>query len=410
MTVKPLTHTEVKNARPQEKDYSMFDGFGLLLYVSRTGCKTWRFRYVHPITSKRQTYTIGGYPQFSLAEARAEREELRKLVARGIDPSDVKKEKVLEQRRSKAQTVEILAQEWLEMKRPGSRRNTQKSKKQIVSHVNRMFGREPIGKLTAVGVIERLRAYAERPSLRDKIIQILNNIMDYAVNSGVISVNPLAKITKAFPAVRVTHLPTLSRHELPAFMAFWNSAPLVPAVRLALKFQIATMVRPGEARQALWPEIDLEKRLWEIPSDRMKSGRPHAVPLSDYALAVLADARKWRLSGSDLVFPSLRKAGMPVSSSTTQRVIHDSEFGRRIVPHGFRSLASTILNEEGFHPDVIEAALAHKSGDAIRDIYNRTTYLEKRRVVMDWWGKFLEAVERGEILETTGDKGLRLIG
>jgi len=129
MTVKPPTHTELRKARPQQKNYSLCDGYGLLLNVSRTGCKIWRLRYVHPITSKLQTYTIGGYPQFSVAAARPDREALRKLVARGNDPSDVvKKEKVLEQRRIKAQTVEILAQEWLEMKRPGSRKNMQKSK------------------------------------------------------------------------------------------------------------------------------------------------------------------------------------------------------------------------------------------------------------------------------------------
>lgn len=411
MTVKPLTHTEVKNARTREKDYSIFDGFGLLLYVSSTGYKTWRFRYVHPVTNKRQTYSIGGYPQFSLAEARSERESLRKMVARGIDPNEVKKEKALEQRRSKAQTVEAIATEWFEMKKPEIRLNTQKTKKRFISQAIRLFGSEPLGQLKAAEVIERLRSYADRPHLRHGIVYTLNNIMDYAINCGLIDANPLAKIQKAFPALKRTQFPTLAKHELPQFLAYWNALNVYPAAKLVLKFQIATMVRPSEARQATWSEIDIDNRLWVIPAERMKSARPHIVPLSDYALAILAEAKKWRLSGSDFVFASVRKPSVSVGRFVIKSNITASEeYKGRVVPHGFRSLASTVLNEEGFHPDVIEAALAHKSGDAIRNIYNRTTYLEKRRVMMEWWGDFIEAAERGEILETTGDKGLRIVG
>ncbi|MGQ3662653.1 tyrosine-type recombinase/integrase [Citrobacter braakii] len=410
MTVKPLTHTEVKNAKPKEKDYSIFDGFGLLMYISKTGCKTWRFRYTHPVTKKRQTYTIGGFPQFSLAEARNKRDELRRLVAHGTDPNEFRKEAEFEHRRVRAQTVEAVAHEWLEMKMPDIRKNTQKSKKQIISHINKILGKCPVGQLTAVGAIESLRPYSDRPHLRHKIIQTLNNIMDYAVNFGIIGANPLTKIRKVFPALKRNHLPAITKYELPNFLSFWNEIEVLPMNRLALKFQIVTIVRPSEAREAIWSEIDIDKRLWSIPGERMKSGRPHAVPLSDYALSILAEAKKWKLSRNESIFPSSRKAGTSVSASTIQRIIHDSEFGGRIVPHGFRSLASTILNEEGFHPDVIEAALAHKSGDAIRDIYNRTTYLEKRRVLMEWWGEFIATAERGDILETIGDKGLRLVG
>lgn len=410
MTVKPLTHIEVKNARARDQDYSIFDGFGLLLYVSRTGSKSWRFRYTHPITNKRQTYTIGGYPQFSLAEAREEREKLRRQVSRGIDPGDVKKERIAEKRRQKALTVSVIAEKWLLMRDPDSREGTKKANRQMISNINKLFGHESVNNLTASGVVSRLESYADRAALRERIISCLNYIMEYGVNSGLVNSNPLAKIQRAFPAVRRTPHPSLSKNELPEFMTFWNKIAGLPTMKLALKFQIATIVRPSEAREITWSELDLVNRLWHIPGERMKVGRPHTVPLSNYALGILNEAKHYKISGSDFVFVSTVNPGKAFSRSSITNRITESEFNRRIVPHGFRSLASTVLNEEGFHPDVIEAALAHKSGDSTRDIYNRTNYLEKRRVLMEWWGDFLAAAERGEILETTGDKGLRLIG
>lgn len=164
-----------------------------------------------------------------------------------------------------------------------------------------------------------------------------------------------------------------------------------------------------EAAQASWGEIDLENALWTIPAERMKAKREHIVPLSTMALKILADVKQWKRKESNFVFPSLIRPAKPISRTASALNIIKSTYNKRVSPHGFRALASTVLNNEGFNPDVIEAALAHKSGNNIRDIYNRSTYLEQRKVMMQWWGEFIEAAERGEILEIKGDKGLRLV-
>lgn len=410
MTVKPLTNAEVKNAKAQAKDYSIFDGFGLLLYVSSTGGKTWRFRYIHPVTARRRTYTIGRFPEYTLAEAREERERLRKLVARGIDPSEVKKEQKADKLREHAQTFAFISSKWLEMKESENlRENTRILNAAIVRNLNELFGKEPIKKIKAASTIEALKSYADRPAMRSKMVMCVSTIMDFAANSGVIDINPLARIYKAFPSVKNTRIPTLGKTEFPAFLDFWNALDVSVPIKLSLKFQIATMVRPMEAAQASWVEIDLEKALWTIPAERMKAKREHIVPLSTMALKILADAKQWKREESNFVFPSLIRSAKPISRTAATLNIIKSTYNKRVSPHGFRALASTVLNEEGFHPDVIEAALAHKSGNNIRDIYNRTTYLEQRKTMMQWWGEFIEAAERGEILETTGDKGLRLV-
>lgn len=409
MTVRPLTNAEVKNAKQQDKDFSLFDGFGLVLFVAKSGGKTWRFRYAHPVTNKRQTFTIGKFPEFSLAEARAERERLRKLVARGIDPGEVKKEQKTHELKRRSQTVAAVAEDWLRMKNSSAiRQSTRRSHKGLVKHTVKLIGQTHIGNVKAADVIHALKPLEDRPNTRLRVIACMNSVMDYAVNTGIIEQNTLTNIHKAFPPARPTPFVALSKQRLPEFLRYWNAQDKSPLMILCLKFQIITMVRPMEAVQAAWNEIDLERALWTIPAERMKGKREHVVPLSEAALRLLNEAARWKFG--PYVFGSLIRTQVPISKANLNRIINDSPFRGEAVPHGFRAMASTILNEEGFHPDVIEAALAHKSGDAIRNIYNRTTYIEKRRVMMEWWGAFVEAAERGEIMETAGDKGLRLIG
>ncbi|EFN4711690.1 TPA: tyrosine-type recombinase/integrase [Escherichia coli] len=408
MIVRPLTSVEVKSAKAQGKDFSLHDGFGLLLYITSRGGKSWRFRYVHPVTKKRQTYTIGRYPEFTLSEAREERSKLRRMVARGIDPNEVKKDARNEQRKMYAQSFQAVADEWLKIKiKEGARSNTLESHNVTLKHLSTIFKHTTVHKINAADTIQAFKPFRERPSTLTKMVITINAIMDYAVNIGVIEHNPLSKIGKAFPAEKNEPRATLQKERLPEFLSAWNELSLWEPSKLALLFQIITMVRPSEAGGALWNEIDFDNSIWQIPANRMKGKRPHVVPLSSQAINVLKEAEKWKRC--DYVFPSWRKENKPISRCATQAGIHKTSFKGLIVPHGFRALASTVLNDEGFNPDVIEAALAHKSADAIRNVYNRSDYLEKRRVLMQWWGDFIEAAERGEILETSGDKGLRLV-
>jgi integrase len=408
MSVKPLTNAEIKNAKPQRKAYSLFDGFGLLLYVSTTCLKTWRFRYVHPLTGKRQTYTIGRYPEFSLLEAREERERLRRLLSRGIDPNEVKKEEKNELLRSKANTFCLMATEWLSFKKKeGLRINTIRSYHYTVLKLIGLFGTEELSKLKVVLVIEKLKIYSDRPVLQSKMICYLNAIIDHAVNCGVLEYNSLAKIRKAFPTFKVKSFETINKEQLPRFLSEWEFIKISPIVKLAVKFQLLTMVRPSEARGARFSEFNLKDNVWTIPGDRMKGKREHLVPLSTQALRLINEAMQFRRG--DFIFPSVVKGKGEISSCAVFRAFEKLNFSEKIVPHGFRALASTVLNEEGFNPDVIEAALAHKSNDVVRGIYNRSTYFEKRIKLMQWWGDFIETAESGHILVSQGDRGLRLV-
>lgn len=205
MIVRPLTSVEVKSAKAQGKDFSLHDGFGLLLYITSRGGKSWRFRYVHPVTKKRQTYTIGRYPEFTLSEAREERSKLRRMVARGIDPNEVKKDARNEQRKMYAQSFQAVADEWLKIKiKEGARSNTLESHNVTLKHLSTIFRHTTVHKINAADTIQAFKPFRERPSTLTKMVITINAIMDYAVNIGVIEHNPLSKIGKAFPAEKTS--------------------------------------------------------------------------------------------------------------------------------------------------------------------------------------------------------------
>ncbi|EAM7299634.1 integrase [Salmonella enterica subsp. enterica] len=409
MLIKPLTHTEVKNARKADKDYSLHDGFGLLLYVSKAGGKTWRFRYQHPDTKKRQTLTIGRYPEFTLAEAREARDEARRLVARGIDPNDSRRKFKQERIRLREQTFKNIASDWLGLYMKGNKRsNTIKTVTRAINvYLIPEFGSLSVHDIKAENAISVLRKYDDRAAQQKKIVQTLCLVMDYAVNTGIIAANPLARIHKALPPTQSKRLNALKIERLPYFLQCWEAQSNHPSTIFGLLFQILTMTRPGEAFGAEWKEIDIDNGLWVIPAGRMKGKREHVVPLSSQALDIIQRMRK--IKKGAYVFYGAYRENNPITNSAITVAINRSGFAKEMTAHGFRSMWSTLLNEEGFNPDVIEAALAHKSGNSVRDIYNRTTYLEQRAIMMQWIGDFVDAARKGIINRTSGKRGLRLV-
>lgn len=408
MSVKPLTASEVKSAKPQARDYSMHDGFGLLLYVSKAGGKSWRFRYSHPLTRKRQTYTVGKYPDFTLLEARESRDVLRRLLARGIDPAEYRREKRLEAKNKHLQKFSIIALEWLDFKKSGAIRASTKETIEFIlkKHMIPLLGDENINHITAPTVISALKKYEDRPAILAKLISKLNEIMNYCVNSGVITTNPLSKIKKAFAVKKDTPLAALAIDRFPDFLEWWESRENM-AMRCSLLFQILTMVRPKEAREARWCEIDFENKIWSIPADRMKGGREHVVPLSIQAIGVIQ--KMGEIKYGEYVFYSTKNPRVAISRALRHKYFMEGPFAGEATAHGFRSMWSTLLNEEGFNPDVIEAALAHKNSDAIRGIYNRTNYFEQRRIMMQWVGDFVDDARNGIIKRSDGYQGLRVV-
>ncbi|MBL5920621.1 integrase arm-type DNA-binding domain-containing protein [Lelliottia amnigena] len=408
MAAKPLTITEVKGLKPRAKRYEVFDGRGLLLCVSPAGGKSWRFRYSHPITKIRQTYTIGRFPEFTLAEARERRDELRRMVARGVDPVTEHREEKNAARKKHLQTFGGVVAAWFDIKKEsGLRPNTMKTINMLLNkHLIPIFGEKPIHDMSASFAIGELEKISNKPAMLKRTISLLNEVMNYAINCGVINVNPLAKIKAAFPTRQSKAFAALPVSDLHDFIAWWDTINS-PTMRYALIFQMLTMTRPTEAREASWAEIDFDARLWTIPAIRMKAKREHIVPLSNQALSVLEEMKKIRRG--ELVFYSIQNSNNSVSSIRITGLINEGPFAGRVTQHGFRSMWSTLLNEEGFNPDVIEAALAHKGGDAIRAIYNRTTYMEQRKVMMQWVGDFFDDARKGIIRRSGAQKGLRVV-
>lgn len=219
--------------------------------------------------------------------------------------------------------------------------------------------------------------------------------MNYAVNSGQIEFNPLIKLFKVFPKAVHEKQPTIDASELPAFLRCMSSGVVENMTYLLMKWQLVTMVRPGEVVTVKWCEIDFDKKLWTIPPIKMKSRREHIVPLSTQALSILEEAMEFSRPRK-YVFPSFKRMETDhMSKQTVNIAIRHSMFMGRIVPHGFRALTSTILNDVGFNPDAIEACLSHKVGGTIRNTYNRTNYLERRRVIMQWLGDYIASAEKG---------------
>jgi len=391
-TTKPLTNTEVKQSRPKKKEYNLADGNGLYLRVKPNGTKLWLFNYSRPYTKKRANLSLGIYPNLTLAEARAKAQEYKGLLAKDIDPKEKRLEVEHANRLAYINTFEHVVNQWLLLKQDSiSPSYYKKITSRLRLHVLPHVGKIPIHKITAVGTIESLRPLAKQGKMEtiDNICGWLNEIMTYSVNTGLIPANPLSGIKKAFKVPKTTHLPTLRPEELPELTQAMKTANIRLITKYLMQWQLHTMVRPKEASEARWDEIDMEKKIWVIPAQKMKMKRHHTVPLSLAMMSLLEDLAP--LSGHrEWLFPSNRSPRQPMSSQSVNMALKRMGFKGRLVSHGFRALASTTLNEAGFDPELIETALAHVDSNSVRAAYNRAEYLERRSQMMAWWSDHIE--------------------
>lgn len=394
---KPLTNTEVRAAKPRDKVYALNDGGGLQLRVNPSGTKAWLFNYYRPYSKTRTTLTFGGFPALSLAAARKQREEARKLLAQNIDPKEHRDEQERLTASANAQTLRHIAAQWLEVKKTRvSADHAADSWRSLEMHIFPALGEVPIHKITAVRTIEVIKPIAAKGSLETvkRVCQRLNEVMTFAVNTGLITQNPLTGIREAFQQPAKQHQPTLRPEQLPTLMQALSVASIKLTTRCLIEWQLHTMVRPGEAAGTRWDEIDLERKVWTIPAERMKQKREHAVPLTEQALALLELMRP--ISGrSPFVFLSDRNPRAHTNASTANMALKRMGFHNVLVAHGLRALASTTLNEQGFDPDLIEAALAHTGKNEVRNAYNRADYLARRLPMMNWWSQHIDAAASG---------------
>lgn len=391
-TTRPLTNTEVLRAKALEKDLTLHDGDGLFLIVKTSGKKLWRFRYQRPVTKQRTMMGLGAFPTLSLADARGLRAEYLALLANGIDPqvqAIVAKE---EQQIALDSIFSTVAANWFRLK---SKSVTPDYAKDIWRSLEKdvfpVIGEIPVQQIKARTLVEALEPIKARGALETvrRLVQRINEIMIYAVNTGLIDANPASGVGMAFEKPKKQNMPTLRPEELPKLMRSLVMSNLSVSTRCLIEWQLLTLVRPSEASGARWAEIDLDTKLWTIPAERMKAKREHIVPLPPQALEIL-DVMNPISAHREHVFPSRNNPKQPMNSQTANAALKRIGFGNQLVAHELRSIASTAMNEAGLYSDVIEAALAHSDKNEVRRAYNRSTYLKQRVELMDWWGSFVQ--------------------
>ena len=387
---RPLTNTEINNARGKAKEYNLADGLGLALRVLPSGDKYWIFNYQRPISKVRANISLGIFPALSLSSARVIRSEYRDLLAQGIDPKHHRKDNLAANQAAAANTLEKVAADWLCVKKSKvSNDHGDDIWRSLALHIFPYMGQEPINSITAPAVISVLKPIEAKGSYETikRLCQRLNEVMVFAVNTGIIlGANPLSGIKDAFIAPTKKHLPTLLPSQLDDLVRRIYGASIRYTTRNLVLWQLHTMVRPSEAAAAEWAEIDFDLRLWTIPAARMKKKRQHIVPLSSEMIEILEEMRVIS-SRSQFIFPSEVKPIESMNSQSANMALKRMGYEGQLVSHGMRSLASTILNEYGFAPDIVESALAHTDKNTVRAAYNRAEYVDRRRDMMDWWSK-----------------------
>lgn len=396
---KPLTSTEIKNSKPKSKEYKLNDGGGLSFRVRINGTKDWIFRYYEPFTKKRKDISFGSFPTVSLADARNKRDQAKKLLDNNIDPKAHQLESKRIQTEEQANTLLAITKEWMTIKETTvSLKFAVQIMASLNNHVLPRLGNIAVDKLTPALVIEVLNPIAAKGNAETvrRLCQRINEILDFAVNTGRLQINTLSKINSAFIAPTKKNLPALKPEELPVFLNTLQKASIKLVTRALIEWQLNTMVRPSEAAMAEWQEIDYDNKLWVIPAHKMKkkSNGDHSVPLTKQTLALLEMMKP--ISGyGQHIFPADRDPKTHVNSQTANMAIKRMGYKDKLVSHGMRSIASTVLNEEGFDYDVIETSLAHVDKNTVRRAYNRTDYLERRRVLMQWWSDYIENASKG---------------
>ena len=391
-----LTEVAIRAARAAQRPYKVSDEKGLYLLVKPNGARLWRYKYRHAGIEK--LLAIGRYPDVSLREARDRRDDARKLVANHVDPSLKKRI----EREGRANTFAAVGEEWLETKRVSLSASTwQRDRDQLVKIVGPYLGKRPIAEIEApelLAVLKRL----EKKGLHDtahRVRAVCGRVFRYAIATGRASRDIsgdlkgalAAKGTQSYAAITD---PARVGQLMRAIEEYDGQA----TTHAALKLAPYVFVRPGELRAAEWSEFDLDRSEWRIPAERMKMREAYIVPLARQALEILREVHK-RTGEGRFVFPAIGKRERPLSENTLNAALRRLGYAKdEMTAHGFRSIASTLLNEEGWHPDLIELQLAHKERNKVRAAYNRAQRLEERRKMMRAWADYVD-----ELRERTGD-------
>lgn len=385
-----LTDTAIRGAKAKEKPYKLADARGLYLLVKPNGARLWRLKYrVH---GREKLLSVGMYPDVSLKIAREHREDARRLMAVGVDPGAKRKA----ERAARADTFEAIAREWLNLKSKSlTERTYDKRVSRFESFVFPYLGKRPISAITApdlLTILKRVEARGKNETAH-RVRSESSAVFRYAIATGRAERDPAADLRGALaPVVVRNHAAITEPTKIGELLRAIHGYSGQPATDYALKLLPLTFVRPGELRGAEWSEFDLDRAEWRIPGARMKMREQHIVPLSSQAVTLLRELHPLTGSGRYL-FPSLRTSERTISNNTLNAALRRLGYtGNEMVSHGFRSMASTCLNERGWNPDLIELQLAHAERDEVRGAYNRAQRLDERRKMMQAWSDYLDGL------------------
>jgi len=389
-----LTEIAVRAARPKEKPYKVMDKRGLHLLVKPNGARLWRFRYWHNKVEK--ALALGVFPDVGLKRAREKRDDARKLLADGIDPS-------AERKAAKAAVggaFRLLAEEWF-AKQTHLAPSTRKKNGGELRALYKAFGSRPLPSVTApelLAVVRGIEARGTRETAH-RVCSIFSRIARYAIATGRAERDVSADLRGALAAVVVTHHPAITDPKaIGPLLRALDGYEGQPATTHALRLAPLVFLRPGELRAAKWSEFDLNaaEPVWRVPAERMKMKEMHIVPLSRQAVALLRELQV-HTGGGELTFPGLGSEVRPISENTINAALRRLGYSKKeMTGHGFRTTASTLLNEQGWHPDLIELQLAHAERNKVRAAYNKAQRLGERRKMMQAWADYLDGLRAGD--------------
>jgi integrase len=389
-----LTNTQIRNAKPKNNLYKLVDGNGLYLEVRSNGSKLWRYRY--RIAGKENLYAVGDYPAMSLAEARVERENARKLVKDGIHPAHQRRTETLRRSLEAESTFRAIAEAWIN-ENPGWSKSYQRQIQQRLSaDAFPRIGNLPIRTITPAHVKDVLKRVEQRGSpVGARLLKTwIGGVFRYAAGELLVDNDPTWPLRNTIKTLQTQHFAHLNTKEIPAFLRAIEDAPAEHVTKIAAKLLWLTVVRTVELRCSEWREFDMENGLWTIPAERMKKRQIHVVPLSIQAIELLRTLHLLTGNGR-YVFPGRNDRERPLTHEAIRDVFNRAGYSGKFTPHGVRSTFSTYFNESGADSEVIELSLAHAERNKTRAAYNHARKLDQRRKLLQEWADLTDAWHSG---------------
>jgi integrase len=387
----PLKDTQVKNAKPKAKSYKLTDGEGLHIEIKPNGAKLWRLRY--RLHGKESVYSIGKYPAVSLSQAREKRGEAKELIRQGINPSQFRKREKIKQAHESRNTFKAVANDWLARNTDTWTEKTYLQRSRLLTaDVFPQIGSLPMREISATQVLEIIQKIERRaPAMAVIAQQAISAVFRLAIITLRADNDPVQVIRGVLKPTKTAHHKILTKEELPDFLRALEDFTGSYTSRIALQLSLLTLARSNEVLKASWEEFDLEQALWTKPAENVKEREEHTVPLPTQAIDLLKGLKL--LTGNrDHLFPNKADPRRPASKGVLWKALVSMGYKDKFSPHGIRGTASTILNEMGFRPDIIEKQLDHQERDRVRAAYNRADYKDERREMMQTWADYLDSL------------------